>query len=69
MKKKLYLLIVSLIVATAAYAGVAYINYDTGEFTCTSSNQVLRIGVCNKNDDVLWAGYEYCQKQAANICN
>ncbi len=68
MKKKLYLLIASLIVATAAYAGVAYIDYSTGKFKCTDpTSSVYQLGVCQK-DSGFWAGYGYCQKEAAKLC-
>ncbi|MDQ6967691.1 MAG: hypothetical protein Q9M14_03295 [Mariprofundaceae bacterium] len=67
MKKVLLTLMVCISFAMTAYAGVAYINYQTGDFQCTSGYK-SHFDFCSPSG-LSQMGYGFCQEQVAKVCN
>ena len=64
--KKIILSAVLDLISMVAYAGVAWINYDTGDFKCTSG-YVGNLHTCTASG-IRTYGVELCRSQASDIC-
>jgi len=69
MKKKLGLIgIVIALTITSLYAGILYIDTNTGNFGCSNNSFRSQTDEC-KRDSQYWRGYELCRMAVLDICN
>ncbi len=64
--KKICLLIAGCSLAVMAYAGILYINYNTGDFEC-SNGYKSNFQMCNKNSSE-WRSPQHCLTLVRPVC-
>lgn len=66
-KQKLYIAAAGIVVTASAYAyGVAYIDYNTGNYECNNGYKGYEAS-CNRNSNA-FGTYKFCQKVVAQVC-